>query len=122
MGQQADVRNIVRVHDLHRMLSISLRAGLVTKDAKGEYRDADAAHVVSNRLQNLTVARHVVRIEIDGDDTRRSCRAHPRGLVLEVTTTTPSCSEYYGASWSEARCHLQPDLAPAAENYYCAGI
>ena len=41
MGEQADLRDVVGVHNSHRVRGVDLGAALVTENAEGQHRGAD---------------------------------------------------------------------------------
>ncbi len=55
MGQQADLRDVVGVHDCQRMRSVCLGAGLVAEDAEGQHRGVDGAVFGDDRRDERTM-------------------------------------------------------------------
>ena len=55
MGEQTDLRDVVGVHDGHRMRGIGLGAALVAEDPKGQHRGVDRAVLGDDRGNEWTV-------------------------------------------------------------------
>ena len=66
MGEQADLRDVVGVHDGHRVVGIGLGAGLVAEDPEGQHCGADGAVVGDDRGDQRAVRGQVVGVELPG--------------------------------------------------------
>ena len=62
-GQQADLRDVVGVHDGHGVGGVGLGAGLVAEDPERQHRGADRAVLGDDRVDQRAVRRQVVGVE-----------------------------------------------------------
>ncbi len=114
VGEHADLRDVVGVHDGDRVRGVGLGAGLVAEDAEGQHRGADGSVFGDDRGDQRAVRGQVVGVELPGVH-RRGARGFERGdLVIELIGF--ACGQHHRRSGRQAPCELDADLAAAAQD------
>lgn len=113
---QADLGDVVGVHDGHRVRRVCLGAGLVAEYPEGQHRGADGAVLGNERSDQRAVCGQVVGVELPGVHRYSASCAECGGLVGELIGVPRG--QHHRRPGSQASREFAADLAAAAENYY----
>ena len=113
--QQADLRDVVGVHDRRGVRGVVFGAGLVAEDAERQHRGADRAVLGDDRRDQRAVRGQVVGVELAHVHRRRARRPHGRDLLVELVGAPRR--QHHGRAGGQPRGQLDADLAAAAENH-----
>ena len=114
-GQQADLRDVVGVHDRHGVGHVGFGAGLVAEDPERQHRGADRAMLGHDRGDQRAVRRQVVRVEFPHVNGGGAGRPHRGDLLGEVVGSTGR--QHDGRAGGQPPGEFGADLAAAAENH-----
>ena len=99
MRQQADLRDVVGLHDLHRMRGVGLGTALVAENPERQHRGGDRTVFGDKRIDQRAVGREIVGIEGRGMHRRGArradrvaCSSRLCGSRAASTTVAPGAS------------------------------
>ena len=116
MGEQADLRDVVGVHDGQRVRGVGLGAGLVAEDPEGQHRGVDRAVLGDDRRDERAVRIQVVGIEFPGVHGRRAGGEHGGDLLGELVCF--ACREHHRRPGRQPPREFDTDLAATAEDQH----
>ena len=116
MGEQADLRDVVGVHDGDGVRGVALGATLVAEDAERQHRGVDRAVLGNDRIDQRAVRFQVVGVEFDANHPRRSGRADAAICRRAGRRCGPPIRS---TARGESDREFDADFAAAAENQHC---
>ncbi len=114
MREQADLGDVVGVHDGHGVGGVGFGAGLVAQDSEGQHRGADGAVLGDDRGDQRAVRGQVVGVELPG--VHRGGAGGFERVDLFSEPVGVACGQHDRRSRCQKPRQLDADLAAAAQN------